>query len=323
LENTGSHYIFIASQPRSGSTLIQSILNNHPEICSLPEPWILLHALSPISASVDGIKNQVMADYIQNFIAAMPENTYQDAIRQMSAHLYDEIIKANNASFFVDKTPRYYLIVKEIRELFPEALIILQIRNPLAALISMVKRKGHQRINLIFNREDLLDAPGYLIEAMERDDENLLVFHYEALVKNPEKVATVYQTLGLEIPENMEQISPPVAENAPNPQAGDHKIQGMTEVDDSAIDSWQKELKNPQMWRFAYDYLNYLGEDCITRLGYDYQELQAILEKNRPAIFQEKLTIPLLWLFSFENTVAVRKTWRYRLNRFAARIVRS
>jgi len=39
----GEDLIFIISQPRSGSTLLQRILGGHPEIQTSAETWLLLH----------------------------------------------------------------------------------------------------------------------------------------------------------------------------------------------------------------------------------------------------------------------------------------
>src|SRR6516165_4829830 len=38
----GSNLIFLFSQPRAGSTLLQRILGRHPDIHTVAEPWIML-----------------------------------------------------------------------------------------------------------------------------------------------------------------------------------------------------------------------------------------------------------------------------------------
>lgn len=37
--------IFIACQPRSGSTMLQRILGSHSKIHTISEPWLMLHPL--------------------------------------------------------------------------------------------------------------------------------------------------------------------------------------------------------------------------------------------------------------------------------------
>lgn len=41
----GKNLIFIVSQPRSGSTLLQRILSAHSQICTTSEPWLALPLL--------------------------------------------------------------------------------------------------------------------------------------------------------------------------------------------------------------------------------------------------------------------------------------
>ena len=44
-EFLGEGLIFIISQPRAGSTLLQRMLSGHPDIATAAEPWLLLHPL--------------------------------------------------------------------------------------------------------------------------------------------------------------------------------------------------------------------------------------------------------------------------------------
>ena len=39
------NYIFLISQPRAGSTLLQRMLHEHSKIATVGEPWFLLPAL--------------------------------------------------------------------------------------------------------------------------------------------------------------------------------------------------------------------------------------------------------------------------------------
>ena len=41
----GQNLIFLISQPRAGSTMTQRILGSHPDICTVSEPWLMLHPL--------------------------------------------------------------------------------------------------------------------------------------------------------------------------------------------------------------------------------------------------------------------------------------
>ena len=57
MDTSSPEIIFIISQPRSGSTLLQRILGSHKEIYTTSEPWLML---SPIYAAR---KSGVQAEY--------------------------------------------------------------------------------------------------------------------------------------------------------------------------------------------------------------------------------------------------------------------
>ena len=54
-------------------------------------------------------------------------------------------------------------------------------------------------------------------------------------------------------------------------------------------------MQEPQRWRLTNDYLHLLGRDTVARLGYDYDELQRILDAERPRQWSLIRTYPLQW----------------------------
>ncbi|MBI4530372.1 MAG: sulfotransferase, partial [Candidatus Latescibacteria bacterium] len=56
----GEHLIFLISQPRAGSTLLQRILGGHPDIHTVPEPWLMLHPLYALRS--DGYQTEYAVD---------------------------------------------------------------------------------------------------------------------------------------------------------------------------------------------------------------------------------------------------------------------
>jgi hypothetical protein len=60
-------------------------------------------------------------------------------------------------------------------------------------------------------------------------------------------------------------------------------------------DKWLQDIETAQVWRLARDYLQFLGQDLVTEMGYSYERLSRAVEKRRPTIFRTLLTYPL-WL---------------------------
>ncbi len=129
-----SNLLFIVSQPRSGSTLLQAILSNNNQVATASEPWLLLPFLSIKKPGI------VQAEYdyslaskaVHEFISkAGGEIQLDKKLNSFLTDIYSSIANGNT-EYILDKTPRYYEILPEIKKIFPEAKIIVLKRNPLA-----------------------------------------------------------------------------------------------------------------------------------------------------------------------------------------------
>ena len=49
------------------------------------------------------------------------KDLYIEALRQMGGKLYNRVLEVSGKQIFLDKTPRYYLIIPELKKIFPEA----------------------------------------------------------------------------------------------------------------------------------------------------------------------------------------------------------
>ena len=155
--------IFLISQPRSGSTLTQKILGTHSKIYTRSEPWIMLHPSYSLKS------NGIQAEYnyenertaFKSFINDLPkgEETYIKELRKMYLNLYSKYLYKNKYDYFLDKTPRYYLIIDELLKIFPSAKYIILIRNPLAVLGSIINTWTQEDwLSLNRYKHDLYDA---------------------------------------------------------------------------------------------------------------------------------------------------------------------
>ena len=195
--------IFIFSLPRAGSTLLQRILMSHNEIASVAEPWLLLpqiYALKnqgSISEYSSFTANQGISDFIMNL--PQKEVDYRNSLRDFVLELYAKQCK-NNEMFFLDKTPRYYLIIDEIVELFPDAKFVFLFRNPIHVYSSIVNTWGKKRFNKLFSTyDDIILGTPKLSEAYIRNQHKSLAIKYEDLILNPDiEVKKLFDYLGLE-----------------------------------------------------------------------------------------------------------------------------
>ena len=99
----GENLIFIISQPRSGSTLLQRLLAGHPDIQTSAETWLLLHPVyafknAGIETEFDSkLAAQGVTEFLTNYSDGM--EVYNDAIRQWANVIYSNVLNKNNKTY--------------------------------------------------------------------------------------------------------------------------------------------------------------------------------------------------------------------------------
>lgn len=305
----GDNLIFIISQPRSGSTLLQRILSGHPDIQTSAETWLLLHPVYALKES--GIETeydsrfaaQGTREFLENYSDGL--QVYDDAIRQWSNVIYGNVLNKNHKSRFLDKTPRYFFIVSELYRLFPKAKFIFLLRNPLAVLSSILSTyvKGNWPV-LSFFRPDLLQAPSLILNGIRLLNRNAIVTRYEDFVSNPEQnISLLCQRLGIKYHRQMLDYS-----NTPEPKGGLNDPVGIyqhTSPNKGSIDKWKQLFNEPQLKYFADSYIQTLGTDVIHNMGYSDQLAQLIDNNGKPSS-------PPHGLFPWEIAIKPKTEWNFR-----------
>ncbi len=295
--------IYLISQPRSGSTLTQKLLGSHNKIYTRSEPWIMLHPSYALKK--DGMYTeynfQLGTNAFNVFMEDLPDgkNTYLQEVQKMYLNLYSYYLNNTNYEYFLDKTPRYYLIVDELLQIFPKANFLLLIRNPLAVLGSIINTWTKENwYKLSDYKHDLLDAIETNIDILDNKQNVFLVFRYEELLSQDEKTLRKILThMDLDYSKDILNYNNNSSEKwVYGDQENVYKKDG---IDSSNDNKWQQDLKNPQYWRVMYDYLSYIGKEKFEKLGYSFDENLEILKSNMPAETVDELKSKTFSLFSF------------------------
>lgn len=311
LSSHGEKLIFLISQPRAGSTMLQRVLASHPDIQTAAEPWLMLHPLYALrsTGTIAEYDARLAAMALQDFIRELPngEEDYLDSIRLMCSHLYEQALANSGKSYFLDKTPRYYFIIGELHRLFPCANLIILLRNPLAVMCSILSTWVKGNWSLLRNyRHDLLLGPRLLLEGVQEVGEDAIVVRYEQMVGSPEQeIGRICGRIGIDYHPDMVDYG---RQNLPRWRFGDpNAVYQRSRPDAQNADRWVAMLEDPQVWRFVSDYLHLLGPGTVDQMGYAYGELAQLVEAYRPAWRRSRLTIPLSWLIG--NPVDDRNDW--------------
>lgn len=184
--------LFVISAPRSGSTMLERMLESHSMILGGPEP----HLLTPLAhLGIWANVNKAPYDHIlaaesqRLFVQRLPqgEKDYWDACRAYCDVLYGRYLQTSPKKICLDKTPAYALILPFLERVFPDAHYIVLTRHPAALFASYANsffngdyRAAHQ-YNPILER--YVPAIGGFLR---RSAVPLLHVRYEDLVTDPE-----------------------------------------------------------------------------------------------------------------------------------------
>jgi len=198
--------IFVVSLPRSGSTLLQRLLTTSSEVATTSEPWILLPLLFQFR------DNGLFATYRHQWFEVavaeafgVSESGLPDSIRSAIVNYANEVYGsvASGRRYFVDKTPRYSLILPELLTLFDSAKFICLTRNPADIIGSMISTWGARDRWNIYNCEvDLYCGLANIAEAIRSSDSTrVLHLRFEDLVADtPATISRLERFLEFKLP---------------------------------------------------------------------------------------------------------------------------
>jgi hypothetical protein len=255
---------------------------------------------------------------IRTFWENLPEgrDDYIQGMRRMYGFLYQRALETTGAHFFLDKTPRYYLILSELKEIFPEARFILLLRNPLAVLSSILRTwVGKQWLKLSDYRSDLLKAPGLLQETVSDSGSKVATVQYEELVRRPQsEIAALCEHLGIKVEPGITEYG---GEDQEKWRFGDpDSVYEHSNPQTSSLEKWTRP-ENAQRWRLLHDYANHLGKDAFEHIGYDYDECLNKLDASRPSSDKLRYTFSLNWLL--DKNREERERWELHAVQIADR----
>jgi len=277
---------FIFSQPRSGSTLLQRILASHPRIHSVSETWLLLPQICALQP------RRILADYnhtiaqlaLSDFIKELKRgrDDYNACLRDFFYNLYSRVLnEKDDIAYILEKTPRYYLIIPEIANIFPDAKFIFLFRNPLSVMSSIINTWHSGRLSFGMHYMDIFEAPKLLVEGFEKLGSRAIAVNFEKLIRTPHDV--IQRILAyLELDHDSGVIDRYKHTSFRRMQPSENKYNSL---DETRISDWERTLNTKFRARFARRYVERLGRSTFDKMGIDFDSLMnkiKILERSSP-----------------------------------------
>ncbi len=288
--------IFIFSLPRSGSTLMQRVLMSHEDICSVAEPWILLPQIYALKEKGTLSEYSSLTSYnaIQDFVNNLPEKEldYRSSLRAFVLDLYTKQCR-NNERYFLDKTPRYFLIIDEIVALFPNAKFVFLFRNPIHVYASVVTTWGNNRFNKIRSSyNDIVEGSHLLSQGYLKHKDKSIAVNYESFVTNFEtEVKKVANYLDIELTDGL--LTDFHSQDTKGSLGDPTGVKTYASISNQSIDKWKTVFNSSLRKRFALKLLKEIDTKDLQAQGYNKdeitKEIKALATKNNHLFFRDSI----------------------------------
>jgi protein-tyrosine sulfotransferase len=270
----GRRFIFTGGAPRSGTTLIQNMLDSHPDIFGGPE---FLH-LPDIIATRNKLLESINKQWISEFCSEEEANRLTvNYIEKLLLPLADR----HGAKLLSEKTPHNALIFVELLELFPNARFIHVVRDPRAVISSMLqvgrraKKQGRKLQKFTRYVSDAIDHVKKCLQggftAQRQSPEQVITVVYERLVRNPQaETKRLCHFLGIEWVEQM--VTPSQKEHLGEKAITSAKTWYTPKTYNrdphpAEIKKWKSQLSTLQQARISLAFQDFSE---LSELGYDF-----------------------------------------------------
>lgn len=284
--------IFIFSLPRSGSTLLQKIITSSNGVSTSSEPWILLPLM--YAQKEEGLLSEyshrkaLLA--LNDIKAKLRDNSYmyEDALKDFILSIY-EGLSHSNSKYFLDKTPRYYLIIDEIIKLFPSAKFIFLFRNPLSQFASKMNTHKGRFKTLHSDIVDFSKGSNFLARGYRNYSKISIKLSYDELVNDSTNtIKKIEQYLDIKINEsvldNLTEIK--IKGVMGDPDLMSNKSE---KISSSSVDKWKAVFNSPLRRQIALWYLGTIDEEYYEALEISRNQLKNELKKIKVKYFIYKI----------------------------------
>jgi len=189
LLGAGERFIFVGGAPRSGTTLLQNILDSHPKICGGPE---FLH-LPDIVTLRAKIRQDIDRGWIDRYCSS---KSLDELICGLIEQFLLPLADSRQCNFLSEKTPENVLVFSDLMAMLSGARFLHVIRDPRGTIASMLqvgRRAKEKNIKMTGYTSTLNDAILFVkrcldagFNASKSSPDRVLTVQYEKLTSYPE-----------------------------------------------------------------------------------------------------------------------------------------
>jgi hypothetical protein len=187
--------IFVVGHPRSGTTLLASMLGRHPDIASTPETLYMTEGQFQLGPSLTVGAKATAARIQRTRLRHLPfsEKDVADELAQIGkldapavfATLLDMFRRRQNKPRVLEKSPVHVRHIDELLTWFPDARILWIVRDGRACVSSLLGVKWASKDPTVLGRGWVRNM-AFALGSERRAGRSLMRISYERLVAEPE-----------------------------------------------------------------------------------------------------------------------------------------
>jgi tetratricopeptide (TPR) repeat protein len=227
--------IFIVGMPRSGTSLLEQILSNHPLVFGAGEV------------------NTLHSSFLNLFSSEIEGKSLFDKLQKIRILYLDHLSIMTEKRIITDKLPLNFMWIGFIAYMFPTAKIIHITRDPIATCFSIYKTLfSNGSLNFSYDENDIIEFYKLYEDIMQfwikHLPDNLLTIRYEDLADNPKTVIQkVFSYIDLSYDGNVLDI-----ENNTRSVTTASDLQIRDKIYKNSSKSWMEYEKNLQKFTQAF-----------------------------------------------------------------------
>ncbi|QAA82135.1 sulfotransferase [Aequorivita sp. H23M31] len=204
LTPTQAPIAFLVAKDRSGTTLLQTMLDSHPNICAPLESRFVLHLMSKYKNEVcwdEKLKIQFQEDLfkeqkielfweldkeaLNERISALPESTTYGEICKQVYVSSKSFHNKETIKLIVDKNPIYAIMIPMLQEVYPNAKFIHLVRDyrgNVSSIRSLNKKVGVKKLGMSWVMTNM-----EIEKSKDENPNNFITIRYEDLLDSPKE----------------------------------------------------------------------------------------------------------------------------------------
>ncbi|TAE09940.1 MAG: polysaccharide deacetylase [Oscillatoriales cyanobacterium] len=187
--------IFLVGAPRSGTTILQSLLAAHPEVISFPESKFFHYLLyEKFAAKLPSRMEAFFNDEINRpeLLQGFDDNQSVEAKVSWFVGVLDGLAAEQNKSIWLEKTPEHIYFIEDIERFLPDSKFIHIMRNSMDCIASMYEatRDFNELWGGGWDLDRCIEGWKYAVLTSHNylDKSNHILVRYEDLVENKKLV---------------------------------------------------------------------------------------------------------------------------------------